>query len=436
MATEIIMPKAGMTMEEGTIIKWYKRVGEHVSVGEPLLEIITDKVNMEVEAEVSGTLLEIIGQEDEVLPVFTVIGYIGEAEEQIGENAGKDTSFNRKIRATPAARQKAKENNINLETVQGTGPNHRVQKQDVVNYLAQDNQYHARYNKNLSPHAKRLIEKHKINSESVTGTGHKGKIMARDVLHILEHLTAHDIKQTAEQTMQKNEVQGAVESNGYTEVPLTHVERTIAQRMSDSHHMSPTFSLQIEVDMQNAKMLLAELKEQTEKVKPTFTDMILLKAGRALMEHKTLNATLAGNHIRMYNHANIALAVGLEDGLRVPVISAVEQQSLLEIAQKRAALVGKAQAGTLSLDDSKDSTFTISNLGMYGITSFTSIINQPNSAILSVGAIKDTVVYLGGGITVRPIMNMTLTLDHRITDGVKGAKFLQSLKSYLENPKI
>ena len=417
MATEIIMPKAGMSMEEGTIVRWYKEVGEEVSAGEPLLEIVTDKVNMEVEAEVSGTLLEIIGQEDQVLPVFTVIGYIGEkgAKAQKAQKVEAVGSSKEKIRATPAARKEARQKNLDLAAIQGTGPKSRVQKQDVLDYQGESQ-------KTLSPHARRLAEKYQINIKDVTGTGHKGKIMARDIFSWQNSDTSKPVSEN---------------TNNYTETPRTHVERTIAQRMIESDQTSPTFSLQIEVDMKEAKALLEKEKKKNsaQAGKSTITDLLLMTCAQALMEHKSINASLRGNNIRSYDHANIALAIGLEDGLRVPVIANVEELSLAEIAGKRAALVHKAQSGKLSPDDSQGSTFTISNLGMYGISSFTSIINQPNAAILSVGAIKDTVVYLDGGITVRPMMNMTLTLDHRIADGVKGAKFLQSLKSYLENPQ-
>lgn len=437
MAVEVIMPKAGMAMEEGTIVKWYKKEGDFVQEGEPLLEIITDKVNMEVEAETSGTLIKIMGQEGEILPVFQVIAYIG-AEGEILEGleegpssiqidqaqegkvlekeqqpeGASESSLDDKLRATPAARFEAKQRNIPLEHVQGTGPNQRIQKQDVMAYRERP----------ASPLARKMMKEEGFDISTIQGTGHGGKIMARDL------------------AMQQGKGAGTKfypEASSFVDYAMNPIERTVARRMSESYFTSPTFSLQTEVDMKLAKEALVQLKEKIllkAGAKPTMTDLIVLAVSKALEEHPALNASMVEDQIRIYGQNHIAIAVGTEKGLMVPVLKNVQSLTLSQIAAQRKKLAEKASQGSLQQEEIEGSTFTISNLGMYGISAFTSIINQPNAAILSVGAIKDQVVALEGNMAIRPMMNLTLTIDHRIVDGVKGAKFLQALRENLEKP--
>ena len=464
MASEVIMPKAGMAMEEGTIVKWYKQEGDTVTVGEPLLEIITDKVNMEVEAEVSGTLLEIIGKEGDVLPVLSVIAYIGEKDEKNKDQENKDQENEaeknqEKLRATPAARFEARQRGIDLRDIKGTGPEGRIQKQDIPDGADK---------LKISPLAQKIAKDHNIELDKIKGTGHQGKIMKEDVLAYENNsepadtnnngpayaenyeakIETPDVDPSDAQAKSKHtktvtslEAQDIDSSDSqeldYTDTPMSPVHKTIARRMSESYFTSPVFNLEIEVDMKKAQEAITELKDKVmekSQVKLTITDLIILASTKTLMEHKGINAVIEGDFIRKYNKSHIGLAVGAKDGLIVPVIKEAQQLSLNAIASQRKKLVEKAMEGKLKAGEIEGSTFTISNLGMYGVTSFTSIINQPNSAILSVGAIKDTVVAYKGEITIRPVMNMTLTLDHRVVDGVTGAKFLQTLKGNLENP--
>lgn len=422
MAVEVIMPKAGMAMEEGTIIKWFKKEGDPVKEGEALLEIITDKVNMEVEAELSGTLVQVIGQEGDVLPVFEVIAYIAEDGEDL-EKFAQEGIEKEKVRATPAARFEAKQRGLDLKKIPGTGPKERIQKADVENYQQ----------KKASPLARRMIEAEGLDISKIEGSGHDGKIMSKD----LEAFGQNDLSSSESLKTPGISREFLPEANSFVDYQMTPIQKTIARRMAESYSTSPSFSLNTEVDMKNAKGAILLLKGKVQKklgVSPTITDLIILAVSKALDEHPQVNASLEGDQIRVYGQKNIALAVGTEKGLLVPVLKNVEGMNLGQISRARKDLVERANAGKLDQGDIEGSTFTISNLGMYGITSFTSIINQPNAAILSVGAVVDRVVAHEGEAVIRPIMNLTLTIDHRIFDGLQGAKFLQSLKENLEQP--
>jgi pyruvate dehydrogenase E2 component (dihydrolipoamide acetyltransferase) len=442
MATEIIMPKAGMAMEEGTIVKWFKKEGDTVEVGEPLLEILTDKVNMEVEAPASGTLLKILAQEGEVLPVITTIGYIGKPGEEVpqGQTSAQkavttespqdlmiddvqpvedkeqeDPINTQKVRATPASRKIAKENNIDLKDISGSGPKGRVQRIDVAEYLEGLQREGAK----ITPLAKKIAQGEGVELSALKGTGVGGKIVKNDVLRSLE---------TQEQKIEKDNI-----------IPLTGMRKVIGERMTQSFFTAPTFTLNIEVDMTETTKLRKQLKEtilqQTGK-KLTFTDIIILATSKALKQFPIVNATLVEEGILLHRHVHMALAIGLDEGLLVPVIRNTDRMTLSEIVVAAKDVAEKAVSKKLSPDQLQGSTFTISNLGMFGISHFNPIINQPNSAILGVNAIIEKMRVVDGEPKVRPIMNLSLTIDHRVIDGTPGAKFLQYLKQLLENPMM
>ena len=440
MATEVIMPKAGMDMQEGQIIKWYKQEGEYVEKGEILLEIMTDKVNMEVEAETSGYLLKILKQDGETVPVITTIGYLGEKGESIpdvGSNENKKVEEKQteikekpkkvekeevvevegKVRATPAARRIARERDIDLFNVIGSGPKGRIQQIDVLNYKEDAIK--------ASPLAKRIAEAEGIHLEDVVGSGFNGKVMKEDVLKALGN--------------GKEESANVDENERIEIVPMTNMRKIIAERMSESYFAAPTFTLNTEVDMTEVKALRAKVKdmilEETGK-KITITDIIMLATAKALTKHPLVNASLSedGENIIIHKYVNLAMAVGLESGLLTPVIGDADKKSLTEMVLATKDIVERTMNMKLSPDELQGSTFTVSNLGMYGITHFNSIINQPNSAILGVNTTVDKAVPVDGEIKIKPMMMLSLTVDHRVIDGVVGAKFLQDLKYLLENP--
>ena len=457
MAVEVIMPKAGSEMEEGEIVQWFKNEGDHVEEGEVLLEIVTDKVNMEVEAEATGTLLKILAQAGDVVPVVQTIAWIGEPGEKIpgasesGEVAPAETIVEKKVdytpvkevekvdysglRATPAARAYARKKGIDLSKVKGSGPKGRIHKDDVLDYKLNSKV-------KISPLAERIAKIEGINTESIVGTGPNGKIMKADIMAVLHGATKVEAAPKAEVAPKAPKAPKAPNENqwGVVEtVPMSPMRKVISKRMSESYFSAPTFVVNVEVDMTELlalrKKVVDAIIEETGK-KATVTDFISLAVIKSLMKHPYVNASLSSDEKEMYLHhyVNLSIAVGMDSGLVVPVIKGADKMSLKELVVASKEITTKALNGKLKPDEMADSTFTISNLGMYGVKSFVPIINQPNTAILGVSATVPKPVVYNGEVTVRPIMTLTLTADHRVVDGLEGAKFMKTLKEAIENP--
>ena len=457
MAVEVIMPKAGSEMEEGEIVQWFKNEGDHVEEGEVLLEIVTDKVNMEVEAEATGTLLKILAQAGDVVPVVQTIAWIGEPGEKIpgasesGEVAPAETIIEKKVdytpvkevekvdysglRATPAARAYARKKGIDLSKVKGSGPKGRIHKDDVLDYKLNSKV-------KISPLAERIAKIEGINTESIVGTGPNGKIMKADIMAVLHGATKVEAAPKAEVAPKAPKAPKAPNENqwGVVEtVPMSPMRKVISKRMSESYFSAPTFVVNVEVDMTELlalrKKVVDAIIEETGK-KATVTDFISLAVIKSLMKHPYVNASLSSDEKEMYLHhyVNLSIAVGMNSGLVVPVIKGADKMSLKELVVASKEITTKALNGKLKPDEMADSTFTISNLGMYGVKSFVPIINQPNTAILGVSATVPKPVVYNGEVTVRPIMTLTLTADHRVVDGLEGAKFMKTLKEAIENP--
>ena len=457
MAVEVIMPKAGSEMEEGEIVQWFKNEGDHVEEGEVLLEIVTDKVNMEVEAEATGTLLKILAQAGDVVPVVQTIAWIGEPGEKIpganesGEVAPAETIVEKKVdytpvkevekvdysglRATPAARAYARKKGIDLSKVKGTGPKGRIHKDDVLDYKLNSKV-------KISPLAERIAKIEGINTESIVGTGPNGKIMKADIMAVLHGAPKVEAAPKAEVAPKAPKAPKAPNENqwGVVEtVPMSPMRKVISKRMSESYFSAPTFVVNVEVDMTELlalrKKVVDAIIEETGK-KATVTDFISLAVIKSLMKHPYVNASLSSDEKEMYLHhyVNLSIAVGMDSGLVVPVIKGADKMSLKELVVASKEITTKALNGKLKPDEMADSTFTISNLGMYGVKSFVPIINQPNTAILGVSATVPKPVVYNGEVTVRPIMTLTLTADHRVVDGLEGAKFMKTLKEAIENP--
>ena len=457
MAVEVIMPKAGSEMEEGEIVQWFKNEGDHVEEGEVLLEIVTDKVNIEVEAEATGTLLKILAQAGDVVPVVQTIAWIGEPGEKIpgasesGEVAPAETIIEKKVdytpvkevekvdysglRATPAARAYARKKGIDLSKVKGSGPKGRIHKDDVLDYKLNSKV-------KISPLAERIAKIEGINTESIVGTGPNGKIMKADIMAVLHGAPKVEAAPKAEVAPKAPKAPKAPNENqwGVVEtVPMSPMRKVISKRMSESYFSAPTFVVNVEVDMTELlalrKKVVDAIIEETGK-KATVTDFISLAVIKSLMKHPYVNASLSSDEKEMYLHhyVNLSIAVGMDSGLVVPVIKGADKMSLKELVVASKEITTKALNGKLKPDEMADSTFTISNLGMYGVKSFVPIINQPNTAILGVSATVPKPVVYNGEVTVRPIMTLTLTADHRVVDGLEGAKFMKTLKEAIENP--
>lgn len=368
---------------------------------------------------------------------------------------------NEKLRATPAARSLAHRMGIELNQIVGSGYKGRIHREDVANFTYVERA-------GVTPLARKIAEAHNINVEELKGTGFRGKVTRADVLaavgetgepnleRILDAFTipSPERKKTNFATPGKNEApemktpvaasaaapSAPAEPKGDVEiVPMNMMRRVIAKRMSESYFSAPTFVLNYEVDMGEASKLRAQLmepiKEKTGK-KLTVTDIVSLAVVRTLMNHPYINASLSpdGSQIELHNYVNLAMAVGMDEGLLVPVVHRAEKMGLTELMLRLKDITERAVGKKLTPADQEGSTFTISNLGMYGVESFTSIINQPNSAILSIAGTKEMPVVRNGEVVIRPIMKMSLTSDHRVINGLAAAKFMQELKATLENP--
>ncbi len=359
---------------------------------------------------------------------------------------------NRKLRATPAARLLAKRLDVDLFNVIGTGYKGRIHKDDVAGFNYEDKIH-------ISPLAQRIADEHNVDLKGVKGTGFRNKIMKDDVLELIDD---HKIKDrfmlddygyqmvssspkveksaTAKQTAYSSVKDQETVREGETEtVPMTQMRKIISKRMSESYFGAPTFIQTWEIDMTELlylrKQLIEPIMEKTGK-KVTITDLISMAVIKTLLRHKYINSSLNkdATEITFHNYVNLGIAVGLEEGLLVPVVKGAEKMTLSEFVVAMKDLTERTFSKKLLPDEQAGSTFTISNLGMYGVDEFTAIINQPNSAILSVSSTQQRAVPVDGEIVVRPIMKLSLTADHRVIDGLAGAKFMTDLKAALENP--
>jgi len=438
MAKEIFMPKLSSTMEVGTLLQWFKEEGESVDIGEPLFEIMTDKINIEVEAYDRGILLKKYFQPDDQIPVNQVIGYIGEPGEKVpdeppalseesNEQSVEKTeqsetnedavevksNENGKVRATPAARRLAKEAQVDLRNIVGSGPKGRIHLKDVKQYLETE-----KAQPKASPLARKIAEHENIDLKALQGSGAGGKVMKQDVINAI---------QASSQKAQQPEVRKK----------LSGLRKVVADRMVQSAFTAPHVTLASDIDMTKAIEMRTALLPVVEKqtgFRLTYTDIIIKAVGTALSRFPEVNVHLEHDEIIYKNEVNVGVAVAVKDGLMVPVIKQVEQKGLAAICAEAKDLSKRAREQKLRPDELKGSTFTISNLGMYPIDVFTPIINQPEIAILGVGRTQEKPVVVNGEIVIRPMMTASLSFDHRVIDGAPAAEFLAEVKRILENP--
>lgn len=396
MITKIIMPKLGETMEEGEIIQWLKKEGDEIKEGEPLLEVATDKANMEVEALTSGFLRKIIAAEGEVAPVTQTIAFIADSmEEEIPEE----------------------KEGVAGEKEKGAIKEAIIEEKKEVSEISKEAEISRPIK--ASPLAKKLAKQHKIDLSTIEGRGPGGRILKEDVLRVVE--------QAAEQK----------EVPQKKEVSLSRAEKVMIQRMGKSKREIPHFYLTVEVDFSEAMKMRDDLVAEFEKEKGvhlTYTDLLIKSCGRALNEIPRVNSTFEEGKVISHSKIDVGLAVAGEEGLIVPVIRDVDEKDLFQIARDRNELIRKANENKLSLGELEGAGFTLSNLGMLGIKGAAVIINPPQASILAVGEIKKRAVVLEEKIEIRPIMEMTLSCDHRVVDGYLGARFLQEIKRGLEKP--
>jgi len=409
----IKMPRLSDTMEEGTVASWLKKIGDTVEEGDILAEIETDKATMEFESFYSGTLLYIGIQEGESAPVDDVLAIIGpegtDVDAVLKAKPGKaKTEPTEEKSSAPSETQNAK-----IETAVSDG-------QRIF----------------VSPLAKKIAEEKGISLSDIKGSGDNGRIVKRDVENYQPtQKPAADVKADIKETIIAAPIPMALPQGeeGFEEVKNSQMRKVIAKRLSESKFSAPHYYLTIEVSMDNAMSSRSQINELPD-TKVSFNDLVVKACAMALKKHPQVNTTWNPDVIRYNQHVHIGVAVAVEDGLVVPVLKFTDQMSLTQIGVTVKDLAGRARIKKLTPAEMEGSTFTVSNLGMFGILEFTSIINQPNSAILSVGAIVQKPVVRNGEIAVGNTMKVTLACDHRTVDGATGAQFLQTLRAYLENP--
>ncbi|HUZ17461.1 MAG TPA: dihydrolipoamide acetyltransferase family protein [Spirochaetia bacterium] len=412
MAFAVIMPKAGMSMEHGTIIRWLKKVGDEVRAGEALLEIETDKVAMEVEAEAAGVLLRITRGEGEEVAVTETIGYIGVRGEEIAEATPPVPSVAGRVAATPRARTLARERGVNLASVVPSGGHGEVKARDVDSASPADASVKA------SPLARAVAEREGVDLSGVHGSGRRGKILKEDVI-------------TASADKRGESPNGGGEKRW----AMTSVRRVTAARMQEAHLSIPAVTLHAEADVTGLMLLKIQILEQTGH-RYSINDFILRAASRTARDYPAVMARLDEGRQELVQPAavNLGVAVSVEDALYVPVIRNAAELSLEEIAVSAQELIERARGKRLRPDDLTGATFSVTNLGMYGIISFNPMINPPESSILGVGAVRPVLELSDGAVVERKKMYLSLTIDHRIIDGAVGATFLAHLRELLESP--
>lgn len=442
MAKEVYMPALGMNQETGTLLRWLKAEGEAVTKGEPLMEVATDKTDVEIEAPVSGILRNVTAKEGDEVPVGKVIALIAKPDEVIGASkaasaeappptpvapptppapAPSAPANGTVAPITPVAARMVAEHGIDVSRIQPVG--NRIQKEDVLAYLAAQTPVSGRVL--ASPKARRLAAEAGIDLASIQGSGPEGAVITADVLAVQSVVEVEEVAPAPS---------AAPVSEGETSVvPMSRMWKVMAERLTQSWTTVPHFFLARDVDAKQFKKWHSNAQERS-KVKLTFTDLLVKLVAQSLRAHARVNAAWIDGRIVANEGIHVGLAVAVEDGLLVPVIRHADRLGLAEIATARADLVARAQAGKLAVTELQGGTFTISNLGMFGIDQFSAIINPPQAAILAVGRIADRVVAVDGKPKVRPMMTLNLSSDHRVVDGARAARFLDHLANLIEEP--
>jgi pyruvate dehydrogenase E2 component (dihydrolipoamide acetyltransferase) len=442
MAAEVKLPRLGQGMESGTIVRWLKTEGDAVTKGEPLYELDTDKVTQEVEAESDGVLLKIVVADGEV-DVGTTVGIIGAQDEDVstlladaqGGNGGAPPATGQAPAAAPEAptgeapgegEAPAEAEAPPAEDEEPAAPSDagsRAPEADVVSVQARTPARSPGERVKASPLARRIARERGMDVAQIVGTGPEGRVIADDV------------EKAADRPPAETPV-GAPQPEVEI-VELTSTRKTIARRLTEAW-AAPVFQLTVSAD---ATELVATRERMVEllregETKPTVSDVLTRLVASALVRHRPVNANFVEGKVHRFSAVNIGLAVAAPSGLIVPVIRAADRKSVLEIARDRADVVSRAREGKLQLPDLEGGTFTISNLGMYGIEQFVAVLNPPQVAILAVGSIEDRAAVVDGELTIVPMLTMTLTCDHRAIDGSEGAEFLRDAKAFVETPAL
>ena len=413
MAEVVYMPKLSDTMTEGVVATWNKKVGDTVKEGEILAEIETDKATMEFESFYDGTLLHIGVDVGKAAPVNSVLAIIGAPGEDISALiSGSAPSITESV----TSQEPVKSEPI-VQTPVPT-PTEITKSEPAKQPIVQSNSERVF----ASPLAKKLAQEKGVDINSVAGTGENGRIVKRDVDHYVPYTPAE---------RSFSPVASGVEA--FTDEPVSQMRKTIARRLAESKFTAPHFYLTLDIDMDNAIAARKSLNSM-EGVKVSFNDMVIKSVAVALKQHPNVNSAWMGDFIRRNQHVHVGVAVAVDEGLLVPVIRFADSKGLLQISAEVREYAKKAKDKKLQPSDWEGNTFTISNLGMFGIESFTAIVNPPDSCILAIGGIKEVPVVKNGQVVPGNVMKVTLSCDHRVVDGATGAAFLQTFKQFMESP--
>ncbi|MEJ6777741.1 MAG: pyruvate dehydrogenase complex dihydrolipoamide acetyltransferase [Crocinitomicaceae bacterium] len=410
MAEIIRMPKLSDTMTEGVVAEWIKNVGDEVFEGELLAEIETDKATMEFESYYDGILLHIGVEKGATAPINSILAIIGNKGEDVAKilaEAEKNTPSDKTEEVVLVPK---------IDVPKPSTANTAVVKPAPVVSVSDSNGRVL-----ASPLAKSMANEKGIDLTNVIGTGDAGRIIKRDIDHYTPYVGGGVAKS------------GFIGVESFQDEPISQMRKTIAKRLSESKFTAPHFYLTLDIDMDNA-IGIREQINILETGKVSFNDMVIKACGLALREHPTVNSAWLGDVIRRNEHVHIGVAVAVDEGLLVPVVRFADGKELTEIGGEVRSYAKKAKDKKLQTSDWEGNTFTISNLGMFGIESFTAIVNPPDSCIMAVGGIKQVPVVKNGEIVPGNIMKVTLACDHRVVDGVSGSQFLNTFKKYMENP--
>jgi len=414
---EIIMPKMGDAMTEGKVVRWYKKAGDVVKKGEPLLEIETDKVNLDLEAEQDGTIGQVEAQEGQMVPVGGRLATIAGPGESVGAGVparpAAETAAATQRRATDKKDAVKHTTGEYAEAIEMKGP--RIDRSAPLRVVEGGGK------RRSSPLARKMAREMGVSLDAIQGSGPQGRIIAKDIQGVAAGAPARRAAETAAPTLQEQKI------------PLSAMRRTIAKRLAESTGPIPHFYLTADYDVTNLLSLRQQLNE-VENVKISVNDFVIRAAALALRHHPNVNASWGDDAIAQHGEIHIGVAVSTPEGLITPVVRNADQKSVMEIANDIQTLAEKARNRKLRPEEYQGSTFTISNLGAWGIEEFTAIINPPNVAILAIGAAAARPVVIERQVVIRDRMKITMSCDHRVVDGTAGAEYLKTLRQYLEQP--
>jgi pyruvate dehydrogenase E2 component (dihydrolipoamide acetyltransferase) len=420
MSSQVTLPRLGQGMESGTIVKWLKSEGEKIEKGEPLYELDTEKVTQEVEADVGGVVLKILAQEGQEIEVGKTVAVIGEEGEEVPEESETPDRVEPDEGGAEVGVEKPAEAPVREEERERgreAGPEGPSAPQQVAPAVDGGRV-------KASPLARRIAKERGIDLKALRGTGPEGRIVAEDV----ERAGTMAAPGVAARAAAPTEVEV---------VELSRMRQTIARRLTEAWQ-APHFQIAMSADMRAAIKLRETLVARTKEgeVRPTYSDILTKVCALALMRHRAINAHFVEGKVQLFPTANIGIAVAIPDGLIVPVIPSCEARTIPELAKARKDIVDRARGGKLQTSDLVNGTFTISNLGMYGVERFIAVLNPPQVTILAVGAIEERAVVEDGQVVAQPRMELTLSCDHRAVDGAVASEFLADVKAFLEEPGL